>query len=101
MASSLGINQEIINILNQIKSKISDESDMAWTQYESAKELRTKIELFSQELWNGDRSYMEQIKTLFLPTGTFQEHSISNCWSKEYIALAEQFDHLYSIAQHT
>ncbi|NOW96556.1 hypothetical protein FHW89_003229 [Mucilaginibacter sp. SG564] len=32
---------------------------------------------------------------LFAPTGTFQELSISNGWSHEYLNLAHQFDVYY------
>jgi len=35
------------------------------------------------------------LNMLFAPTGTFQEHSISNGWSNEYLALAEKFDKIY------
>lgn len=91
------MNQELIDIINKVKDKISDDSDMVWTHYDTAKELRDELEFYMHEVRNGDMSSLEKIKLLFLPTATFQEHSISNGWPDEYLALAEKFDNLYSI----
>jgi hypothetical protein len=90
------MNQEVIDILTKVKDKISNDSDMVWTHYDSAKELRDELELCTKELRNGDMSSLKKIKALFLPTATLQEHSISNGWSNEYLQLAEKFDNLYS-----
>ena len=91
------MNQELIDIVNRVKDKISDDCDMVWTHYDTAKELRDKLELYTQELRSGDMSSLEKIKLLFLPTAALQEHSISNGWPDEYLALAEKFDNLYSL----
>lgn len=92
------MNQELIDIISKVKDKISDDSDMVWTHYDTAKALRDELELYTQELRNGDVSSLEKIKLLFLPTATLQEHSISNSWPDEYLILAEKFDNLYSSA---
>ena len=91
------MNQNLIDIITKVKLNISDDSDMAWTQYNTAKELRDELEIYTQELRNGDMRSLEKIKLLFLPTATFQEHAISNGWADEYVALAEKFDNLYSL----
>jgi|KBSSwiS6_1023812.scaffolds.fasta_scaffold20545_2 hypothetical protein len=90
------MNQELIDIINKVKAKISDNSDMVWTHYGNAKQLTDELRLYTQELQNGNMSSLEKIKLLFLPTGTLQEHSISNGWRDEYLKLAEKFDNLYS-----
>jgi hypothetical protein len=90
--------QELIEIINKVKDKISEDSNMVWTHYDTPKELRDELESYTQGLRNGDMSSLEKIKVLFLPTATLQEHSISNGWPDEYLALAEKFDNLYSMA---
>jgi hypothetical protein len=95
------IAKEAINIINQVKTKITDESDMAWTHYDTAKQLREELELYIRQFQNGDVSSLEKVKFLFLPTATLQEHSIANGWPDEYLALAEKFDSLYSMTNHS
>lgn len=83
---------EIINILLAVKEKITDDSDLMWTHYETALELRKEIEDCILQLKENDKNILSNIKIYFAPTGTFQEHSIQNGWSKEYLQLASKFD---------
>ena len=91
------MNLELIDIITKVKERISDDSNMVWTHYDTAKELRDELELYTQELRNGNMSSLKKMKLLFLPTATLQEHSISNGWPDEYLALAEKFDNFYSM----
>lgn len=68
--------KDAINIIKHVKNKITDASDMVWTRYDTAKQLRDELELYIQHLQNGDLSPLEQMKFLFLPTATLQKHSI-------------------------
>jgi hypothetical protein len=90
------MNQELINIIKEVKEKISDGSDMVWTKYENAKQLRDELDDCIERLKVNDTNCLEQIKFLFLPTASLQEHSISNCWAEEYLTLSKRFDDLYS-----
>ena len=85
---------ELVEILKKIKGKITDSSDMAWTSYETSKQLRDELELYINELQAGNTASMEKMKILFLPTGTLQEHSTSNGWADEFLDLSEKFDQL-------
>ena len=89
--------KELIDIIEQVKGKITDHSDMVRTYYDNAKQLRDDLDLYTQELQAGDLSSLEKIKLLFLPTATLQEHSIRNGWVEEYLEFAERFDNLYSM----
>jgi hypothetical protein len=86
---------ELIEIIKKVKRKITDSSDMVWTSYETSNQLRDELEVCINELQTGNTSSMEKIKTLFLPTGALQEHSISNGWADEFLTLSEKFDQLY------
>lgn len=88
--------QEICDILQTVKNKVTDDSDMIWTSYEPAQELRDEIDTLISQLSNKDTSNLETIYMHFLPTSTFQEHSLQNGWSGEYMMLAEKFDELYA-----
>ncbi len=87
---------DLITILEKVKDKISDSSDIVWTGYDTAKELREEIQLYVNELSAGNLQSLKTIQIHFAPTSTFQEHSISNGWSDEYLRLAEKFDYIYS-----
>lgn len=86
---------DLVKIIGQIKNKISDTSDVIWTKYETAKEFRDDLDGYITRLKVNDKSCLEELKVLFAPTGSFQEHSISNGWSDEYLMLAEEFDKIY------
>lgn len=87
---------EIIKIIEVIKTKVSDSSDMVWTGYDSGKGLRDELDGYIKQLKTNDISCLTELQKHFLPTSTFQEHSISNGWADEYIHLANQFDKLHS-----
>jgi len=88
--------KDLIGILNKVKEKISDNSDMVWTNYASAKAFREELQGYIDELEENNISSLETLQHLFLPTATLQEHSISNGWSDEYMKLSDEFDQLYS-----
>ena len=91
--------QELIDIIRQLKEKITDDSDMVWTRYESAKELRDELETYLIDLETDDIICMEKLSFLFLPTASLQEHSISNNWAQEYLNLSQKFDRIYTLYQ--
>ncbi|HLP37943.1 hypothetical protein [Lacibacter sp.] len=93
--SNLMISRLII-ILEKVRDKVSDESDVVWAGYDTAKELREEIQLYINELSVGNLQSLKAIDRHFAPTSTLQEHSISNGWSDEYLRLAEKFDAIYS-----
>ena len=86
----------LIDILSKIKEKLKDDSDMLWTSYETAKELRDELDLCIEQLEKGDKSCLGNLDLHFLPASTFQEHSLQNDWTKEYKKLAEKFDSIYT-----
>ncbi|AXY73643.1 hypothetical protein D3H65_06465 [Paraflavitalea soli] len=93
---SLSLFQEVASIIVEVKEKITDDSDVVWAGYNSPIELRIEIDDHLALLRGGDYNALENIKVHFLPTCTFQEHSISNGWADEYITLSERFDSLYA-----
>ena len=88
--------KELIDILYKVRERFTDESDLLWTSYETAKELRDELNVCIEQLSKGDISCLENLNMHFLPTSTFQEHSLQNGWSKEYLELSESFDRIYT-----
>ena len=86
---------ELIEIIEKLIEKIADDSDMVWTAYETSQQLKDELEVYLNQFQAGDMSSMGKIKMLFLPTGTLQEHSMSNSWSDEFLNLSKKFDRLY------
>jgi len=87
--------QELIDILKIVKSKLTDESDLIWTRYDTSKQLRDELDNYIKQLKEGDSSCLEKLNMHFAPTSTFQEHSIVNGWADEYIKLSDRFDKIY------
>ncbi len=88
--------KDLVDILNIVKAKFTDNSDMLWTSYETAKEVRDELDDCIEQLSKGDKSCLENLNMHFLPTSTFQEHSLQNGWTEEYMKLSEKFDNIYA-----
>lgn len=86
--------REAINILLLVREKITDNSDLMWTSYETAEELREEIDKCLEGLRRIDNVILDDINYHFSPAATFQEHSLQNGWSDEYQKLAARFDEL-------
>jgi len=86
--------QATIDILLTIRDKITDDTDVIWTYFETPAECRAVIEQCLTDLVEGDNKAINELDILFMPTGTVQEHSMANGWRKEYLKLANQFDRL-------
>jgi len=88
--------ENLIYIIKQVKEKFTDSSDMLWTSYETAKEVRDELDVYMEQLSKGNKICLENLNMHFLPTSTFQEHSLQNDWTKEYMKLSERFDSIYA-----
>ena len=92
--------EELIDILEQVKERFTDNSDMVWTTYNTASEVRNELSLYIKQLYQGDKSCLETLQLHFLVASTFQEHSMQNGWSDEYMKLADKFDKIYAREKH-
>ena len=87
--------QKVADILRQVKLKIQHDTDTVWAGVETPVEF---IEELNQDIENiefCEFSALEKIQFYFLPTGKYQEISISNGWGDEFIEFAENFDKVY------
>jgi hypothetical protein len=84
-----------IEILNSIKENIIKGSEFLWTSYENAEELNTEINSIILRLEQQDLKAISDAYVHFLPTSTFQEHSMMNNWTEKYMRLAKKFDNIY------
>ena len=87
--------KEAIDILLKIKAKITDDSDLMWTSFETANELRNEIDAYISELKANRKEIIHEVYSHFLPASTFQEHSMQNGWSEDYHKWAKRFDSIY------
>lgn len=88
--------KELISIIETVRNKFTDESDLLWTSYETANEVRDELDDCISRLNVGDKSCLENLNMHFLVTSTFQEHSLMNGWSEEFLGIAEKFDKIYA-----
>ena len=87
--------QIIAEILQEIKNKINLDTDTIWAGFDSVdiflKELSQDIE--NIKLCNFKT--LDKINIEFAVTSTYQELSMSNGWSDDYLKLAAKFDKIY------
>ena len=88
---------ELISILTVIREKITDDSDLIRTSYETPLELREEIDRCMCHLQQNHKDILDEINFHFSPTSTFQEHSMANGWTESYGVLAARFDKLYEL----
>ena len=87
--------QKIGQLLRRVRAKIQDETDVLWTHFNDTKSFIEDLECDIKAIENFDKKTLEKIKINFLPTGTFQEISLSNNWGDEFLKIASDFDSIY------
>ena len=87
--------QEIVKILEEIKSYINEDTDTTWAGFKDAKDFLIELNKDINLLKLCDYETLEKVNIEFLATSTYQELSLSNGWSDEYLILASKFDDLY------
>lgn len=87
--------QKVADILKQIKEFIKSGLDTSWAGYENADQLLAELNKDIEQIEDCDFITLEKVRTEFLPTSTYQEISISNGWSDNYLKLSEDFDNVY------
>ena len=87
--------QIVAEILQEIKNKINLDTDTIWAGFDTVdiflKELSEDIE--NIKLCNFKT--LDKVNIEFPVTSTYQELSMSNGWSDDYLILAEKFDTVY------
>lgn len=86
------LTKELIEILVAVRAKIDNGSDCDWSYFQSPQEAHNEIDKYISELQNGDLGSLSVISMHFAPTAGYQELSIQNNWSDEYLQLADKFD---------
>lgn len=87
--------QVIIEITKNVNMRITDQTDLTWTDYNISSNLKSELEGIIAELDNGNLQPLEKLNEYFLPTGLFQEIAIPNGWKDDFILMANQFDDLF------
>lgn len=86
---------ELLDIIEKIKNRVADTSNMVWTKYNSPIELRDELNIYIGQIQLNDFDCINELNSLFGPTASLQEHAIDNSWTEEYMTLALKFDSLH------
>ena len=89
--------QKVRQILETIKNWTTDETDTVWAGYDNGKEFLIDLNTDIEKISFCDFETLDKINMEFAPTSTYQEISLSNGWSEDFLKLAEQFDRLYNV----
>ena len=90
--------REIIKLLKIIREYVSiKDSDVTMSTFNTNKEVIIVIDNHIKWLSKSDISIINDLIVLLLPTSDFQEISISNGWSEEYLKIANKFDSLIKL----
>lgn len=88
--------QGVATILKEIKNKINQKTDTVWAGFDNADTFLTELNHDIGRIEFCDFETLNKVHVEFAPTCTYQELSLSNGWSTEYLILAERFDILFN-----
>lgn len=87
--------QKVAELLLQIKSCITEESDTVWAGFDNVEAFLAELDKDIDNIQQCDFQTLKKVHIEFLPTCTYQELSLSNGWSEMYLQLAIEFDAIY------
>ncbi|GEM58372.1 hypothetical protein B0A78_07070 [Flavobacterium columnare NBRC 100251 = ATCC 23463] len=87
--------QKVAEILKQIKTFVSEETDSIWAGFENPDKFLEEINQDIEKIVNCDYQTLEKVNIEFAPTCTYQELSMTNGWSDKYLELSTEFDKIY------
>jgi hypothetical protein len=79
-------------ILLSVRRFATDDSDVVWTTWDTPTQMRAEIDACLEKIRKHNIEGIKRAAFFFLPTSDFQEHSISNGWTDEYMRLSTLFD---------
>lgn len=82
-------------IIYELKAKLTPDTDLAWTRYRNVNEVTEMLDQFDERIQKHDTAALDELALLFAPTAPFQEISISNGWSEEFLNIAKLFDRTF------
>lgn len=87
--------QKIRQILEQIRSWTTNETDTVWAGYDNGKEFLIDLNQDIEKIKFCDFATLDKLEIEFSPTSTYQEISLSNGWGNTFLKLSEEFDYLH------
>jgi hypothetical protein len=87
----------LISVLQETRTYLArKDNDFSLSSWQDQDQAITEIDSILNDLHNGS---LQDIGTLFAPTGPIQEVSSSSGWGDRFLELAEQFDEAYAMAK--
>ena len=86
--------QKVRDILETIKDYTNKDTDTVWAGYDNADEFLTDLNADIEKVKFCDFATLDKLEMEFAPTSTYQELSLSNGWSENFLELAKRFDKL-------
>lgn len=88
--------QEMISLLESMRSYIQDDAELMWTSFQSAAEVRQELDECIAGIRKLDHTALERTATFFIPAGDFQNIALDSGWGDVFLIFAERYDKLYS-----
>lgn len=86
--------EELLQIIEVVRSTVHPETELIYSYFESVDELLRELDELSEGVKNGELESLSTLSMHFAPTSGFQELSMQNGWSEEYLKIAEEFDRI-------
>lgn len=87
--------QIVAEILQEIRSKIDLNTDTIWAGFDSVDIFLNELSQDIENIKLCNFTTLDKVNIEFAVTSTYQELSMSNGWSNEYLKLSEKFDKVY------
>ena len=89
--------EKLISVLNELLEIATRyETDVTWSHYDTKDEFIADLDRHLSKLQSQDLSEIGELKSLFAPTGSLQEISLSSGWAENYLKIASDFDRIAS-----
>ena len=86
--------KELLQTLDAIKATVEPETELIYSYFESVEKLLEELDVMIEAVKTGELEVLETLSMHFAPTSGFQELSLQNGWSEEYLKLADRFDRI-------
>ncbi len=85
--------EELLEVLKETRELLAlPDNDFGWSSWDNVEDALAEFDQTISSIEADRYSRLSKLTTLFAPTGSIQEVSISSGWGKKFIEVSEKFD---------
>lgn len=85
--------EELLEVLKETRELLAlPDNDFGWSSWDNVEDALAEFDQTISSIEADRYSRFSKLTTLFAPTGSIQEVSVSSGWGKKFIEVSEKFD---------